>query len=452
MTFTYFFIILLTYIVWRRGLYLSRLNSVVQTLSRREEKNQTFYDCVDQFPEIILLIPMYEEAEVASSCVYHMHKFSYPKNKLKMVYITTQKEGPLEANDTANTLKNAIRLSGDDRMELIHFPQLNRYRADQMNYVLRNLSKQICADSTYIGVYNADSRPDPDSLMQLGADYVRSRTQNGEGPDAYQQPLRYVVSPRKTTWHPVMATAAAIQTFWTFAKYLPGFLDEQINNRPWWRIIKYAPQSTAGHGEFIRLDILRDIGLFPDYVYADGLLLGWTLSLHKCNIRILTRHDIAEVPSTPSELVIQHTAWFRGLGNVYSVVKHLSKKKSIELSAFYRVFYVAHAVFEPLLWGMRSLSIIVILCFLALNSLWLFLAGIVLIWLFALAPLIILTRSAYRLGPFEGGQNPISLLTILGSLFGLLFDGLGFWRLVFLEAVSCFSPKQRARITRKTAR
>jgi hypothetical protein len=66
---------------------------------------------------------------------------------------------------------------------------------------------------------------------------------------------------------------------------------------------------------------MDDIGGFPDFAYADGLLLGWICRLAGEPIGLLASRDIAEVPCSATDILTQQTAWLRGLLNFGATVQ-----------------------------------------------------------------------------------------------------------------------------------
>jgi hypothetical protein len=82
-----------------------------------------------------------------------------------------------------------------------------------------------------------------------------------------------------------------------------------------------APYSTFGHGEFARADFLDRIGGFPDFAYADGLLFGWICRLAGEPLGLLAARDVAEVPRSAADLILQQRAWLRGLLNFDATVR-----------------------------------------------------------------------------------------------------------------------------------
>jgi hypothetical protein len=119
-----------------------------------------------------------------------------------------------------------------------------------------------------------------------------------------------------------------------------------------------TPYSTFGHGEFVRLDFLGDIGGFPDFAYADGLLLGWICRLRAEPIGLLASRDYAEVPRTEHDLVTQQTAWMRGLLNFAATVAWCRKNDHLRLSDQEVAALGAAQVAIPVAWGLSTAAVL----------------------------------------------------------------------------------------------
>ncbi len=118
-----------------------------------------------------------------------------------------------------------------------------------------------------------------------------------------------------------------------------------------------APYSTFGHGEFIRLDLLDHIGGFPDFAYADGLLLGWICRLAGEPIGLLASLDVAEVPCSARDLLTQQTAWMTGLLNFGATTRWCRQRDVLRLSSWELRLLRAQHLAIPLAWGLSTVAV-----------------------------------------------------------------------------------------------
>jgi hypothetical protein len=144
---------------------------------------------------------------------------------------------------------------------------------------------------------------------------------------------------------------SVLQTWWTRSHYFAR--NRRGSRPPRWRAAT-SPFSTFGHGEFIRLDLLDEIGGFPGFAYADGLLLGWICRLAGERIGLLASLDLAEVPRTAADLLTQQRAWMQGLLNFGATVRWARAGGEVSLRrAEVGLLRCQHQAI-PLAWGLST--------------------------------------------------------------------------------------------------
>jgi hypothetical protein len=171
---------------------------------------------------------------------------------------------------------------------------------------------------------------------------------------SYQQLADYVVPNRAAvSW--VATGNAVLQTWWTRAHYWARNTRGGGSRHGW---SSTSPFSTFGHGEFIRLDLLDEIGGFPDFAYADGLLLGWIFRLMDELIELLASRDHAEVPRTADHLLIQQRAWMRGLLNFGATLRWARDTDRLRLAAPEAVVLRAEHMIIPVASGLGTPAVV----------------------------------------------------------------------------------------------
>lgn len=262
-----------------------------------------------------VVVPLYQEQELVASTVQFWHERCVADPDLHVALVTTEKEGS-EACTTAALTRAAVEEAAIDRLRHMHVREVHPYRAVQLNAAVEAVRAATIEAPTpaWIGVYNADSRPCASTFDELRFAITAEPELR-----AYQQLAQYTVSEVRPASR-LMESFAALQTWWTYTSWTSRVRRGRSAAR-WWA----APFSTFGHGEFVRLDALDEIGGFPDFAYADGLLLGWMLLFAGYRVEMLASPDFAEVPRDPAELVRQHRAWIRGLLNVRAAARRASR-------------------------------------------------------------------------------------------------------------------------------
>lgn len=296
---------------------------------------------------INVLVPLYQEQELVASVVAYWRERCEEDPELHVYLVTTDKEGAAEETTAALT-QQVLVATPTPRLKHIHVTEVHAYRAVQLNAgveAIRNASATP-ADATWVGVYNADSRPCPSTFAEL-------RFAIEQRPDvrAYQQFAQYVV-PESRPSSVLMEAFAALQTWWTYTSWFARAARGTSPVRAWART---APFSTFGHGEYVRLDALDEIGGFPAFAYADGLLLGWLLRFAGDTLGLLASPDFAEVPRNPAEIVRQHRAWIRGLLNVRAAAHHADRGSAGRTAR--RAVVAGHLAIATS-WGLRPLLVL----------------------------------------------------------------------------------------------
>jgi hypothetical protein len=269
-----------------------------------------------------LLIPVYEEAAVIKSCVEYFEKFArYPG--VKVCYITTEKEG----NDGA-TVAVLRELSKFYSFTLLHYPQKEGIKADQLNWAIQQISAEELGEDdrlTYYGIYDVDSRPEPMAIETV---------LYGEE-EVYQQPSIYLENyERIGTFQKV---GALLQTKWELCRNVPVLLDN-YHRYPQKHSIHSLPTCT-GHGLIIRSDIFHQYGFFLTKILTEDLELGYRLAFHKVPITLLKAVDFTGYAPTHLATISQTSRWFSGEVNLLSYYsKQASKSINMTLLVLKRYY------------------------------------------------------------------------------------------------------------------
>ncbi|GAA0480171.1 hypothetical protein Aca07nite_87860 [Actinoplanes capillaceus] len=267
----------------------------------------------DAEPRIVCVVPLYLEQQLAADTVRFWHHLVLQTRVDQVVFVTTAKEHAEDATLTRDlVLAELAALGHPERLTHVHCAEVTRYRASQLNLaVAQSQTDGQPPAGTWIAVYNADSRPAESTFAELA-----QRIGAEPGTRVFQQLGDYVVPERPGTGI-VAVGNAVLQTWWTRSHYFAR--NRRGSRTTSWRAAT-SPYSTFGHGEFIRGDFLADIKGFPDFAYADGLLLGWICRLRGEPIGLLASRDHAEAPRTARDLITQQTAWIRGMLNFGATV------------------------------------------------------------------------------------------------------------------------------------
>lgn len=292
----------------------ARLHVSVRYLKRqRAVLQRAQIDESDNWPLIIILIPALREGAVVGQTLQSFADIRYPRTKLRIIVVTTERE----FEGSFNNKKNTITIAKEKIEELnaanqhkflhhIHYPYRHGAKAYQLNYAIAQLQillPNYFADQTYIGVYDADSITPDNTLEMLAKDAVMHGY-----PSIYQQPTFYFNN-YKTL--PLNFNGLLSKSFsWlqsAFALYHEAnlFITQWENKKELTRM-----EYCVGHGMFVRWPLLRRIGLFPTPI--EDTRLGHIASYIGEKIKILPAFDSVNVATGTRPQIKQFSVWFTG--------------------------------------------------------------------------------------------------------------------------------------------
>jgi cellulose synthase/poly-beta-1,6-N-acetylglucosamine synthase-like glycosyltransferase len=328
--------------------------------------------------KVVLLLPMLREQSEAVELLYRMDQLDYPPDRILLVPITTEREvAELGVRiDAAERIINDLESggpgmisrwrysryfsgelidkvqnegagpSGDSRTKVreiiagpstkdvvhdhlttwnprcqvihLHYPKTSGNKAKQMNFALTTLRETgiLCPDeATYVGVYDADSVPDPHTLRAL------STYAHDNRPVAFQQYPIYLRNCGKLGR--LMRNEAILQTAHSVCVEYPR--QHRVNSaiqagRSAGPTFTYC----IGHGVFFRSDWILEVG-FPETAPVEDLPLGFMLSLGKKQIWTLPLFDVCTVPSSTHAFVRQTATWFEAQLEFREVIRSAYK-------------------------------------------------------------------------------------------------------------------------------
>ncbi len=174
-----------------------------------------------------------------------------------------------------------------------------------MNFALKTLRRMGIVESeceTYIGVYDADSAPDPFTLNAISS-WVNNHKKK---PLAFQQYPIYLRNYQRLG--SIMRNEAVLQTAHSLCVEYPRQtrVNLAINAR---RIAGPTFTYCIGHGVFFRSDWLFS-SEFPEKPPVEDLSIGFMLSLGEKRVETLPFFDLCTVPSGIEAFIRQTAIWF----------------------------------------------------------------------------------------------------------------------------------------------
>ena len=463
------------------GIELNTLSIVsVQQIRKTQKRLYKQKRDPEDFPFIVLLIPVLSEQKIIRETLLHFSKLRYPKNRVKVIFITTQKE-PLGKITTHEILEETIpdinKAIGKKIFEVVHYPLSFGGRAHQLNYAVSKLNslvdEKIVESSTYIGVYDVDSLPDERSLEILAMSAVDHFKKHGVFPSIYQQPALYlgnIASLSRNLSGILLKTEGFIQTRWSLGYEIPRWNREysMLMNRTnpssmknlFLRQLTYA----VGHGEYFRLDVLRQLKLFPVYLpVTDDLAIGHIASFLSIPKLVIPCFDVTKVPRSVYANIKQAGTWFGGstyLSRNFLEARKISGNSLSNLQSFKLLIdgYLTMLAWmsRPFLWGIAFFFAVV-----WIKDPFILLFSIVAFILYAIAGTLTVfllqsrIRSLYRgadVLDYEPGVVEFLLLLVLGSTGNFFIRSFGPVRYTFLRVWHILLRRNLEKVYTKTER
>src|SRR6266567_470982 len=182
------------------GLFARRAVEVVQgrrcTAWSVARRSSVAADHSDGCGHLVVVVPMYQEQQIAGDTVAYWRTLVQTAEVDEVTFVTTAKEVDTGQSTTQALLAEALAHVGESRLRHLHCTTVTRFRAAQLDLAVSDARDRYCRGESgragvWIGVYNADSRPESSTFREL-----RQCTHLWKETRAYQQLARYVVPDR----------------------------------------------------------------------------------------------------------------------------------------------------------------------------------------------------------------------------------------------------------------
>jgi cellulose synthase/poly-beta-1,6-N-acetylglucosamine synthase-like glycosyltransferase len=229
-------------------------------------------------PVVSILVPMFEEPEIAQRLVTHLSRMRYPAERLDVLLL-------LEADDTVT----AEALSSADLppfMRVLTVPAGHpRTKPRALNYALPFVRGEI------IGIYDAEDRPDPNQI----ADVVRRFDEVRGDVACLQGRLDFY-----NTDHNLMARLFAVEYASWFRVLLPGVQ----------RLGLFVP--LGGTTLFLRRNALEEVGGWDAHNVTEDAELGLRLARSGYRTELVDTTTFEEATAAVGPWVRQRSRWLKG--------------------------------------------------------------------------------------------------------------------------------------------
>lgn len=276
--------------------------------------------------KIIIVIPCLREQLIISETIDYFLKIISSYNNIELAIVTTEKEeyekSLMKLKETVNDqttseiVKEYIKKNNLKRIKHFHYPKTEGMMSDQLNYVMKKYKNEKFKE-VYFSVYNADSRPSPNTI-----DSVLKTIEDKNFPCVMQQ------------------YSYAFSNMDQLSFIMKGFAIYQSNFEIKYGLVNavtfpnFLYTYVVGHGMYIRLDILNELGGFDNKFWCEDIFLSSVLRNKNIKITPILTLENMETPKKISILMKQNANWFRTSNQWIKMIKaNLKKEQRISFSA-----------------------------------------------------------------------------------------------------------------------
>lgn len=261
--------------------------------------------------ELQKLINKYNKI-LSTNEIKEMLKYRRSKNITKIINDKIQKSKTTNDLIKEFIIKNHL----EERIYHFHYPNNEGIMADQLNYVLNNFRFNN-EKNYYFSVYNADSIPDKKTIEE-----VLQTINEKQKPKVIQQ------------------YSVPISNWDELSNLMKGFAIYQSNFELRYGLINsYSPNKllytyVVGHGMYIRVDILKQIGGFETKYWCEDIYMSYVLRNKNISIVPIKKLEIMQSPQYLSILTRQNAVWFKTSFECLKIFKDVFKQnKKINLNS-----------------------------------------------------------------------------------------------------------------------
>jgi hypothetical protein len=384
--------------------------------------------------KFVILLPLLREQKVIEKLMTRMAALDLRVvTDVSFVFITTSREGSGEGS-SASVLETLLLKRPNPRFIHLHCTTgVDGHKSDQLNYALQQLGLTGQRDEhVFIGVYDADSSPDPRTLT-----FIAQAVRRNADLKAIQQVPFYFQNVRnpKNVRELYVMTRPVHNLLFALTIEVPCMRRQadlfSRRNTSIQRIVNGWLSHGFGHGQFFRLDTLTDHGGFQPP--SCDTQFGHALAFCGVPIQPHPMLDVGQTPGSVRVLMRQGIVWFNSMNTFWRTKQMVSRLGAPNYSRAGAWAMMGRLVHSNLAWAMYPILFLASFIWSVASSHYLLMGYGLLAWAVYLVPVaLILTHfnSWARLCSHFEPIRSLSLSTKVGMLLMFGVEKLG----------SCLSP------------
>lgn len=340
-------------LIYTNKLLKNAKKSIIYNLDEKYEKN------------VYLIIPMLNEQKIANETYLNFKTIVDEMENVKVMFITTSKEKKEIGKETTFEILEKL-VKNEKKMFVYNYDNENGVMAHQINYAIRIILKQRAKnEKILIGVYNADSQIHSDVIRYILND---DKKRNINDRVCYQQYSWYRIKNDKNK-KGIIQSAALWQTRWSLTFEIFRVKQQRIINSIYnyfnkikffipfnkmFYVIFEKMNYVIGHGFFINIDLLKDLGGIPEDTINEDAFLGYLINNKNIKIEVIPYLEKADFAPNTSIYIKQQATWVNGPIYAFQYYKLYLKKEKLSIKEKIRAFILAIKLFFHFIYWLIS--------------------------------------------------------------------------------------------------
>ena len=319
-----------------------------------DEEKKIKNDKINSDIPLFLIIPVLNEQRIIKETYYHFRNLVMDFDNVYIIFVTTEKEANSDKK-TFDIIFDLLNKDDQQKIFVINYPHKSGVMAHQLNYAIEKLREKMGTDDFWIGVYNADSRINTDTI-----NYVIKRINSIKCEKFCMQQYSWYYC-NKEKQKGIMQSCALWQTRWSITFEMARVLIQNHFSRlvmP--RFLKIHLEKMnyiIGHGFFINAKLLHWLGGFPQNTINEDACLGYLIN---CNdIRM------SESPDKMNVYLNQQDTWYNGPIYAFKYYRLYKKKENCDR---YRCLLFAFKLFLHAIYWIAAPLILYFACMVMIDS------------------------------------------------------------------------------------
>lgn len=327
-----------------------------------DEEKKMKKDKINSDIPLFLIIPVLNEQRIIKETYYHFRNLVIDFDNVYTIFVTTEKEKN-SGKKTFDIIVDLLNVDVQQKMFVINYPHKSGVMAHQLNYAIEKLREQMGTNDFWIGVYNADSRINTDTI-----NYVLKRTNNTKCDKFCMQQYSWYYC-NKEKQKGVMPSCALWQTRWSITFEMARVLIQNYFSRlplpKFLRIHLEKMNYIIGHGFFINAKTLHLLGGFPQNTINEDACLGYLINCNDIKIYPIPVLEMAESPDKINVYLNQQDTWYNGPVYAFEYYRLYKKKENCDK---YRCFLFAFKLFLHAIYWIAAPLILYFACMFMIDS------------------------------------------------------------------------------------